>query len=182
MRKAHPIAWLLLAFLLLPGPAARAEPLLIEGAVHVQVKGQVKRPGVYRLRPGARGADAIRAAGGPLPGAELSGLNLAAALADGEALDVPRHGALPTTSEASPLHKARRARSAARGAGTPRQVALNAASLEELDALPGIGPAIAADILAYRGRHGGFRSLDELREVPGIGERKLSRLRPHLRL
>ncbi|HEY9898535.1 MAG TPA: ComEA family DNA-binding protein [Pantanalinema sp.] len=181
MRKALSIACLLLGCL---APSARSEPLLLEGGIHVQVKGLVKQPGVYQLRQGARGADAVQAAGGLLPGAELAGLNLAAALADGESLWVPRHGASAGTLD-SPAREARRARrggAASTPGGASRPVALNTATLLELDALPGIGPAIAGDIIAYRKKQGGFRSLDELREVPGIGERKLSRLRPFLRL
>ncbi|MNY29382.1 ComE operon protein 1 [compost metagenome] len=159
--------------------------MLLEGSLHVQVKGLVKRPGVYQLRLGARGADAIQAAGGLLPGAELSGLNLAAALKDGDSLLVPKQGASLPPGDSPPARKASRARrgqEAAQAGSSSQVVALNAATLAQLDALPGIGPAIAGDILAYRSKHGGFRSLDELREVPGIGERKLSRLRPFLRL
>ncbi|MBO9540351.1 ComEA family DNA-binding protein [bacterium] len=180
MRKLLSIAWLLLVGLALP---AGAESLLLESSIHVQVKGLVKRPGVYQLRLGARGADAIQAAGGLLPGAELSGLNLAAALKDGDALLVPKHGASAASNApvAAKAPRTRRARAAAAGDAS-QVVNLNSATLAQLDALPGIGPAIAGDILAYRSKHGSFRSLDELREVPGIGERKLSRLRPFLRL
>lgn len=182
MRKTLATACLLLGVLAAP---ASGEPVMLESGIRVQVKGLVKRPGVYRLLQGARGADAIQAAGGILPGAELTGLNLAAALQDGEAVWVPRRGTSAgggATGSNGERRAARRNGSASGQGSSAGPLSLNAATLAQLDALPGVGPAIAGDIIAYRTKQGGFKSLDELREVAGIGERKLSRLRPHLRL
>lgn len=161
------------------------QSLVIESFIRVQVKGLVRHPGLYRLYQGARGADAIQAAGGILPGAELEGLNLASALQDGDSLIVPRHEAavsLPTPSIG--IARRRKARRGAPGKLPTGHVAfsLNAARAEQLDELPGIGPSLARDIVLYRTQHGTFHSLDELREVPGIGEHRLQRLKPFLRL
>lgn len=172
------LLWLLVAWL---GSPAWAQAVVLEGAIRVHVQGLVKRPGLYRLYPGARRADAIQAAGGVLPGAQLDGLGLATALNDGDSLVVPKVApARPPEAERPRPHRAGRARKAeARVAGV---LSLNAATAAQLDGLPGIGPSIAQDIVTYRAQHGRFRSLDELREVAGIGEARLRRLKPHLRL
>lgn len=170
--------WLLLMSLALP---AWGQTVVLEGVIRVNVQGLVKRPGLYRLVPGARWADAIQAAGGILPGAHLEGLSLASALHDGDSVLVPRHAAPAPSAPPAPRgrHRARAPRHALAPAGG---LDLNSATAEQLDGLPGIGPSLASDIVGYRAQHGRFRSLDELREVAGIGEARLRRLKPLLRL
>lgn len=126
--------------------------------------GAVAAPGVYRLPGGSRVADLVSAAGGALPGADLDQVNLAAPIADGERIYVPVEGEIVAAS--------------AGGAGVPSgPLDLNAATAEQLDALPGIGPSTAAAILDERDRRGGFSSVDELLDVRGIGPAKLEQLR-----
>jgi competence protein ComEA len=133
--------------------------------VLVHVVGAVRRAGVYRLAAGSRVRDAIRRAGGARPGAHLQQINLAERLADGEQVVVPGRGV--TVSAPQP---------GAAGA----VVHLASATVEQLAALDGIGPALAARIVAYRQQHGGFRNVDELGDVPGIGPVKLEALRGHV--
>lgn len=174
---------LLAAHLLLPaGTTTPAAPLppspglgaSAAGAPHVRVVvdvvGAVRQPGLYRLEQGSRIADAIARAGGATPKAELAQVNLAAPLADGEQVVVPKRGvpgAVPPSTTGSPS-----------GAGTPAApVQLSTATLEQLDSLPGVGPATAQKILDYRTKHGAFSSVDELDAVPGIGPKRLDQLR-----
>jgi competence protein ComEA len=136
--------------------------------VLVHVGGEVRHPGLVALPTGARVVDAVTAAGGPTGAADQGALNLAAKVADGAQVVVPKRGAKPTVSAAP---------GGATGAGgTP--VSLGSATLEQLETLPRIGPALAARILAYRDAHGGFSSVDELGEVGGIGPKTLEGLRP----
>jgi competence protein ComEA len=121
----------------------------------------VSRPGLYRLADGARVNDAIRAAGGVTSQADLDALNLASKLKDGDKVLVPRRG----ESQAQG------------GSGATGKVNLNTATVEQLDTLPGIGPALAQRIVSYRQQHGGFRTLDDLEKVPGIGPAKLDGIR-----
>ena len=137
----------------------------------VHVAGAVRRPGVYRLAAGSRVFDAVRRAGGARRRADLSALNLAAKLEDGRQVLVPLRGAC--------------ARGGGRGAAAPAEgqpLDLNTASAEQLDQLDGIGPGMAAAILKYRDQHGGFGSVEELGEVPGIGEKRLASLREQVRV
>jgi competence protein ComEA len=138
--------------------AAQAKPKQL----FVDVVGAVRRPGLYRLAKGARVADAVRRAGGPTAKAQLELVNLAALIADGEQVVVPRRGSGAVV---------------ATGGATPGPVHLNSATLEQLDALPGVGPVTAKKILDYRQEHGGFSSVDELDAVPGIGPARLADLR-----
>jgi competence protein ComEA len=137
----------------------------------VQAAGAVARPGVYRLPDGARVADLVDAAGGPAVDADLDRVALAARLVDGQRVAVPRRGE-PTAAEPSSGVPAGAVTTVAAG-----PVDLNAATVDDLDRLPGVGPATAAAIVAYRERQGPFRSVDELTEVPGIGPSKLAALR-----
>lgn len=138
-----------------------------EAALVVHVAGAVRRPGLYRLPPGSRVDDAVRLAGGARRSADLSQLNLAAPVADGQQILVPRRA--PAT-EPGPA-------GGSTEAAAPGPVSLNSATLEELDALPGIGPVTAQHILDYRAEHGAFQTVDELDAVPGIGPARLEQLR-----
>jgi competence protein ComEA len=140
----------------------------------VDVEGRVRRPGLVHLPAGSRVADAVRSAGGASPGAVLARLNLARVLTDGEQLLVPGPGDPVAPSVATGTSGA--------VAGSSGPVDLNAATQEGLDALPGVGPVLAARIVAWRTAHGRFTSVDELGEVPGIGPKALERLRPLVRV
>ena len=136
--------------------------------VVVHVVGAVRRPGLYRLEDGSRIDDAVRRAGGATPKAALELVNLAAPVADGAQVVVPRR---PDPAAAVPA-------AGAGGFGTPAvKLSLSRATVEELDALPGVGPATAERIVAYRQEHGAIGSVDELDAVPGIGPARLEQLR-----
>jgi competence protein ComEA len=177
-----------LAGLLLVGRAMVARPAgepVVLGtpapapALLVHVAGEVVLPGVYRLPPGARWSDAIRAARGPTFRADLDAVNLAQPVRDGERVYVPpRPDPAPPAGEAGA--KGRKGPQDSAGGGTP--VSLNQATTAQLEALPGIGPVLAARIVEHRRTHGPFHSLEDLLEVPGVGPRLLARLRPHLRV
>ncbi|RLV08691.1 DNA-binding protein [Streptomyces griseocarneus] len=136
--------------------------------VVVDVAGKVLRPGIQHLPPGSRVIDALTAAGGAQPGTDVTGLNRARLLVDGEQIVVgapapPQGGAPP---------------GAGGTAGRPTgPISLNSATAEQFDALPGVGPVLAQHIVEYRTEHGGFRSVDELRHVNGIGARRFNDLR-----
>jgi competence protein ComEA len=149
----------------------------------IHVAGAVRSPGVYRLREGARVDDAVRRAGGASRGADLAQLNLAAKLEDGRQVLVPRR--VPVAGAAGGAAAA--ARAAAGGAavvtGAPAApVNLNTATPEQLDTLDGVGPVMVQKILQYRTEHGGFSSIEELGQIPGIGERRLAALRERVTL
>jgi competence protein ComEA len=143
-----------------------ARPTLATRLLVVDVAGAVRRPGLYRLRQGARVADAIERAGGLSPHAERTAVNLAAPLADGEQVLVAARGS-PVAGAAGTT-----------GAAATGPVSLNSASAEQLDALPGVGPVTAQKILQYRQEHGPFTSVDGLDAIPGIGPARLADLRP----
>ncbi|MDT7572395.1 MAG: competence protein ComEA [Actinomycetota bacterium] len=139
----------------------------VGGVVVVDVAGKVRHPGIVRLPLGSRIDDALRAAGGPLPGATLDGLNRARKLTDGEQVLV---GVAPPAG------------SAASGPAADGRVDLNAADVSALDGLPGIGPVLAQKIVDWRTEHGRFASVDQLREVSGIGESKFEALKNKVRV
>lgn len=150
-------------------PAVRSEATTRpEGSVVVHVAGAVTSPGVAELPAGSRVIDAVEAAGGALSDADLDRLNLAAKLADGERVFVPRIG---ESGLADPDPAA-----GVSGTADGGLVNLNTATLEQLEELPGIGPVLAAAILEERERRGGFRSVNELRDVRGIGEQRFADL------
>jgi competence protein ComEA len=154
----------------LPPPPTGATSVtgLPSARVVVDVVGAVRRPGLYRLEQGSRIADAVARAGGATGKADLALVNLAAPLADGEQVVVPRRGAAGATAGAG----------GAAAPGVPAgPVHLSTATLEQLDALPGVGPVTAQKILDYRQKHGAFTSVDGLDAVPGIGPARLDTLR-----
>jgi competence protein ComEA len=141
-----------------PVRAAPAPPLV------VHVVGAVRQPGLYRLSRGKRVADAVASAGGAAPRADLALLNLAAPLADGQQIVVPAKGR--AAAGGTPT-----------GAPSTGPLSLTAATVEQLDALPGIGPITAQKIVDYRTEHGAFSSVRELDAIPGIGPARLEQLR-----
>ena len=133
----------------------------------VHVVGEVRRPGLYRLRDGTRIADAVRRAGGARRSADLAALNLAAPLVDGVQVLVPPRSAPGAPPAASPSD----------GVVPAGPVSLSSATIEELDELPGVGPITAQKIVDYRAEHGPFASVDDLDAVPGIGPTRIEQLR-----
>lgn len=150
-------------------PARSAAAPAVSATVTVHVVGEVRRPGVYELPGDARVRDAVAAAGGLLGAADESGINLARVAVDGEQIVVPRNG--ETTGGAG----------TAGGSAAPAKVDLNTATAAELDALPGVGPATAAKIVADRAANGPFRSVDDLMRVSGIGPAKFDALKDLVR-
>lgn len=155
--------------------------------VVVHAAGAVLRPGIYRLAEPARVDDVVSAAGGLASDADPDVLNLAARVGDGERIYVPRRGQSPpgvvvgstsaTSAGAVSVSATDKSTSAA-----PSVVDLNTATAEQLDTLPGVGPAIASRIVDARSRLGRFRSVNQLLDVPGIGEAKFSQLRPRVKV
>jgi competence protein ComEA len=148
-------------------PTASASASKPASALVVDVVGKVANPGVYRLPGGSRVADAVQAAGGALPGVDLSTVNLAALVSDGQQVAVGVPGAPVVAADGA-------------GAGSGASsgpVNLNTATEAQLDTLPGVGPVLAQHILDWRNAHGQFTSVDQLREVSGIGEAKFADLK-----
>jgi competence protein ComEA len=145
----------------------------------VAVEGKVRHPGLVRLPPGSRIADAIDAAGGAEPGTDLSFVNLAQKVVDGELIVIgmaPPPGAATTTGTGTSGGPG--GTGGAGGAAQPgAPINLNTATEADLDTLPGIGPALAQRIIDYRTQHGAFRSVDELRNVSGIGDAKFAEIK-----
>jgi competence protein ComEA len=138
----------------------------------VHVVGAVVEPGVYELPAGARGDDAVRAAGGLTGDADSRAVNLALQLIDGEQLVIPRRGeTLPTNA---PRHQPG---ATAAGTTAPRLVNINRATVAELDQLPGVGPSTARAIVEHRERYGPYATVDDLLAVRGIGPAKLAEMR-----
>ncbi|WP_285493059.1 ComEA family DNA-binding protein [Actinomadura sp. NBRC 104425] len=175
-----------------PRPVAQAHgrPTLVAGSsvpatapasgrgapVMVHVYGKVRRPGVVTLPGGSRVADAIKAAGGVRPGADTGALNLARKVVDGE--QIPVGVRAPSATPAPDATPAGAVGPSTAGA----QLDLNTASVDQLDQLPGVGPVLAQRIVDYRTRHGGFRSVEQLQEVSGIGERRFADLKNLVRV
>jgi competence protein ComEA len=151
-----------------------------EGEVVVHVVGAVAAPGVVRLPPGSRVADAVAAAGGATAEADLAGVNLARVVADGEQVVVPRPGEAAAAAVTAAGGGTTGGTGGAGGAAGPLD--LNAADAAALDTLPGIGPVLAERIVAWRAEHGRFTSVEELTEVSGIGPTLLARLRDLVRV
>lgn len=153
---------------------------LATGRLVVDVKGAVRRPGVYRLSAGARTYDAVRRAGGLTRRADRIGVNLAARVVDGGEVVVPARGASRGAAATAPTSDAGGAAGGGSAADAPLSLDLNSATEQDLEQLDGVGPAIAANIVAYREQHGGIASVDELDEVSGIGDAKLAAIRAQL--
>lgn len=143
------------------------------GSVTVDVVGKVRRPGIAVLRAGARVVDAIRAAGGARRGVDLSSLNLARVLVDGEQIAVGVAGAAGSAPVGSV---------GSGGGSVPPGglVNLNTATQDQLETLPEVGPVTAQAILAYRQQNGGFTSVDQLLDVQGIGDKTMAQLEPYV--
>jgi competence protein ComEA len=147
------------------------------GTLWVHVAGAVRRPGVYQLPAGSRADLAVQRAGGPSGKADLTAVNLASPLRDGQQVVVPARGQRPAGA-ASPGGAGASGGAAGAGAGAASgPISLGQATVEQLETLDGIGPTLARRIVEYRDAHGGFRSIDELREVDGIGEKRFAALR-----
>lgn len=149
-----------------PATSASSHPAV---RVVVDVVGKVRRPGVYRLPDGSRVDDALTAAGGTLPGVDLTQLNLASKLTDGEQIAVGMPGAASAVGAPG---------TAAASGSASAPVDLNTATVQQLDTLPGVGPVLAQRIVDWRTQHGRFDSVDQLQEVSGIGPSRLADLRP----
>lgn len=161
-------------------PSATPSPSPSQVVVHVV--GAVATPGVVALAPGARVQDALDAAGGPLPEADLRTVNLARPVQDGEQIPVPLPG--ETLTPAAPPAPVAPATTVPPG-GSPTeaaggQVNINTASEAELETLPGVGPVLAGRIVQWRTENGSFLTVDDLGEVQGIGDKVLANLRPHV--
>lgn len=163
-----------------PAAGGQPPPVRVErsgsgsGGAVVHVVGAVRRPGVYRLPASARLGSALRRAGGATGRADLVGVNLAAKVADGQQVIVPerqRGAAVGGTTT-----------SAGAGAAPEQPVSLNTATEEQLDELDGIGPATAQKILAWRKEHGGFGSVDDLKQISGIGPKRFEALKEKVRM
>ena len=178
--------------------AAPAPPAVPAARIYVDVAGAVRRPSLYALPPGCRIMQAIVAAGGPASGADLDSVNLAQKLQDGEKIFVPKHTPAPSTG-GSPDPRTLPSSTANHPAGkiakTPlsghsnkltadsgQQIPLNTATLDDLQRLPSVGPAMAAHILAYRAQAGGFGKVEDLMQVPGIGPKKYAKIAPCVKL
>jgi competence protein ComEA len=150
---------------------ATTGPLAAAGELIVDIEGKVRHPGIVRVPKGSRVIDALEAAGGALPGAQTSALNLARILTDGEQILVgvpqPAGSDQPTASA---------------GSQPAGPVDLNTATLDQLEELPGVGPVLAQRILDYRLKQGRFTSVDELRSVSGIGDQRFAELKDLVRV
>jgi competence protein ComEA len=151
------------------GSAVGASPSPSPATILVYVTGWVRRPGVYELRQGDRVIDAIRRAGGARPGADLASVNLAALLTDAQQITLAKRGTAGATGGSS--------LGGAGPGGSGGLVNINTATLDELETLPGIGPSLGQRIIDYRTEHGPFRSVDDLLNVSGIGDKRLADLR-----
>jgi competence protein ComEA len=159
-----------------PGPGASGSR-----GIYVHVAGAVRRPGLMRLPPGSRVAVALDRAGGPTRRADLTAVNLAARLQDGQQIVVPDGRAVRGAGAAAPLGGPGGTAPLSGAGGPPGgKVHLSTATVEQLDGVDGIGPTLAQRIIEYRDSHGGFRSLAELAQVEGIGEKRLATLREAL--
>jgi competence protein ComEA len=154
------------------GAAPAVSPSPSPAVLYVHVAGRVHHPGVYQLHQGDRVIDAIRAAGDAKPNADLRSVNLAALLTDGEQIILWKRGGAGSVASTG-------GGGGSPGAGSSSQpINLNTATLDQLESLPGIGPALGQRIIDYREQNGPFASVDDLVNVSGIGDKRLEDLRP----
>jgi competence protein ComEA len=171
------------AILLVVSTGPRGEPVQLSPPptlppLVVHVTGAVAQTGVYPLPPDSRIEDALEAAGGPLPGADLDSLNLAAFLEDGERLWVP-YRAQASPSPQNNLQIQDQSSTISQDSPDPAGlIDINTASAALLETLPGIGPVMAERILAYRQEHGPFGRIEDIENVPGIGPMTFEKLKP----
>ncbi|WP_051478465.1 ComEA family DNA-binding protein [Arthrobacter sp. H5] len=151
--------------------ATEGSPAMQGDTLVVHVTGAVKKPGIIETQTGARVFEVLEQAGGALPDADLAAINLAAAVEDGQQIRIPRAGEAPPDPMAPPA-------AGEPGAGVGGTVNLNTASAEELEALPRVGPVLAARIIEWRAGHGAFSRPEDLDAVPGIGPAMLEALLP----
>jgi competence protein ComEA len=154
--------------------SAAPPPSLVPADVVVQIAGAVVRPGVYHLPLGSRVGDLVAAAGGPIDGVDAAVLPLAAKVTDGQRIYLPKPG--------EPVSAAAGVSIGGPSGASAGPVDLNSATVAQLDALPGIGPSTAAAIVAYRDKHGPFKSIDGLLEIKGLGASKVDALRELVRV
>jgi competence protein ComEA len=162
-----------------PAAPAHASSMKVEragagGGAFVHVTGAVRRPGVYRVSSSARLDAAIRRAGGATARADLQAVNLAAKVSDGQQVIVPAR--MPGAGIAGAAGET------AAGLGDGAPISLNTATADQLDELEGIGPTTAQKILDWRKQHGGFRSVDDLRRISGIGPKRFESLKEKVRM
>lgn len=194
-----------------PSPAPAPTAPAPEAKYYVHVAGAVRHPSLYLLPPGSRVMQAIKAAGGATSKADLDAINLAEKVKDGEKVYVPTKTATPTVMLAPPgntishassdpgtapasalLPTPTKATKSAKSGSSSKaaklsspaqgQININTASADQLQRLPGIGPAMAARILAYRQQAGGFQKIEELQEISGIGPKKYAKIAPLVKL
>lgn len=154
-------------------PVTSAPPTGVPAELVLSVSGKVRRPGLVRVPDGSRVADVLEAAGGALPGTDLTSLNLARRVADGEQVAV----GVPAAPDAGGTGSGPAPTGGDAVGAAPGKIDLNRATVEQLDGLPGVGPVTAQRILDWRTRNGRFARVDQLREVEGIGERRFAQLR-----
>ena len=159
-----------------PDPTAVPEPAAPD--IRVQVSGAVMAPGVYSMSDGDRVMDAIAAAGGVNPGADLSAINLARRVQDEAHYHVPFAGETPPPPSAGAFGNSSAAGQKWEDDGASPLIDLNTASEQELQSLPGIGPVMAGRIAAHREANGPFAAVDDVEEVPGIGPKTMESIRP----
>jgi competence protein ComEA len=147
----------------IPTPGPLLTPA--DASIQVQIGGAIVQPGVYTLTLGSRVSNALEAAGGPRPDADLSELNLALKLKDGDSIMVPTHASVTVANAPLTLTRAAPAPTT-----TPPKININTASVEELDTLPRIGTALAKRIVDYRTKEGPFRRIEDIKNVNGIGD------------